>query len=102
MKLEKIKYTVIGFTVAAGFWFLDSGVHFLLYGESRFELVPGDFNELWMRTAILILISGFGIFTDISVGRLRKLQDDRNQLHLKLQETLTLLLGGFVSICCSC
>jgi hypothetical protein len=102
MKPKKIKYTLIGLLIAVGFWFLDSAIHFFLYGEYQFELVPRDLNELWMRTAILFLVTGFGIYIDISISRMKKVLDERDQLHLKLQETLTLLLGGFVSICCEC
>lgn len=102
MKPGKIKYTITGLLIATGFWFLDSAIHFFLYGENQFDMVPRDINELWMRAAIIFLVTGFGIFIDISLNRMHKLQDERNQLHLKLQETLTLLLGGFVSICCTC
>src|SRR5210317_669694 len=50
--------------LATGFWFFDSFVHYFAYGEPEFEIVPGEFNELWMRTLIIALIVSFGVFAD--------------------------------------
>ena len=56
--------TIAAFTMALSFWFFDSSVHYFLYKEPVFEYIPGDFNELWMRTVIVLLMMLFGIFAD--------------------------------------
>jgi hypothetical protein len=56
--------TTTALLLAVSFWFFDSLVHFFIYGESNFELIPAEFNELWMRTAIIVLMVLFGIFAD--------------------------------------
>ncbi len=52
--------------IALSFWFLDSAIHYFWYNELEFEIIPSDSNELWMRTAIFILLSAFGLFADFS------------------------------------
>lgn len=56
--------TIAAISLALVFWFFDSFVHFFIYGEPDFEFIPTEFNELWMRTAIVVLLSLFGIFAD--------------------------------------
>lgn len=57
-------FTITGFVLAIVFWFFDSSVHYFIYGESEFEFIPSDFDELWMRAVIAALFSLFGIFAD--------------------------------------
>ena len=57
-------FSIIAFIIALVFWFSDSLIHYFLYSESTFEMIPDDFNELWMRTVIILLILLFGVFTD--------------------------------------
>lgn len=102
MKDRKLRYSFSGLIIAVIYWFFDSSIHYFFYEEAKFEFIPSSSNELWMRSAIFILVVGFGIYVDISVNRMKKLYDERLQLQLKLDQTLTKLLGGFVSICFVC
>ncbi len=102
IKYRPYKYSLFGLFIAALYWFIDSSIHYFGYSEADFEIIPSEFNELWMRTAIFTLVIGFGAYVDISVKRIRILYEERYQLQLELDRTLTKLLGGFVSICCVC
>lgn len=62
--MKKYIFTLFAFIVAIVFWMFDSAVHFFIYGEPEFELFPHEFNELWMRSVIVILIVFLGILTD--------------------------------------
>jgi hypothetical protein len=55
-----------------------------------------------MRTSILLIVIGFGIYVNNSVNARRKLRNEQYQLQLKLEDAMTKLLGGFVSICSVC
>jgi predicted negative regulator of RcsB-dependent stress response len=55
-------YITIAVLIAAISWMAESLIHFFIYGEERFEVIPADFNEFCMRTLIAILIIGFGIY----------------------------------------
>ena len=57
-------FTFAAFIMSFVFWFFDSSVHYFLYNEPEFEVVPTDFNELWMRAVIVLLIVTFGIYAD--------------------------------------
>jgi len=102
MYYRQLKYSLSGLIVATTYWLFDSSIHYFFYEEAEFEFIPSTVNELWMRTIIFILVIGFGIYVDISVKRMKKLFDDKYQLQLKLDQTLTKLVGGFVPICCVC
>ncbi|MCK5760964.1 MAG: hypothetical protein KAH33_06690 [Candidatus Delongbacteria bacterium] len=99
MKISKLiqndPYKLIAMLMAVSYWFFDSSVHYFLYGEFEFEVIPSEFNELWMRLAIFLLIVGYGFFVDRSVRKLKKIQN-------KLENTLTKLLSGYMPICSSC
>jgi hypothetical protein len=68
--MKKRKYTIITSIIALVFWFFDTSVHYFIYNEPQFEFVPGDFNELWMRTVIVLLTLFFGIYADYSMKKL--------------------------------
>ncbi len=63
-------YLSIAVLVAIIYWFLDSSIHYFIYQEAQFELIPDDINELWMRISIVILIVAFGIFADYSSNKI--------------------------------
>lgn len=62
--MKRSIFTITGITVAFVFWFFDSFVHYFIYGEPDFEIMPEDFNELWMRIVIVSLIMLFGVYSD--------------------------------------
>lgn len=67
-------FTIASIIIAAVFWGFDSALHHIIYKETHFEIIPDDFNELWMRLVIVCLIVLFGIYAD-AVTRKRMLQE---------------------------
>ena len=65
-KNKKTKHYFIRFAIPLAFliWFLDSLIHYFWYGESEFEIIPSDFNDLWMRISIFVVLAAFGLFAD--------------------------------------
>jgi hypothetical protein len=84
-----------GLVLATVYWFGDSLIHYVVYEEQRFEFIPSGFNELWMRCVIVMLLIAFGVYAQASTNRMRRLR-------IQLNEAMTKLLGGFVSICSEC
>lgn len=68
--MKKKMFTIAAFLMALVFWFFDSFIHHFLYKEPEFHIIPDDFNELWMRAVIVILIMLFGIFSDYFINRI--------------------------------
>jgi len=81
-------YALITLSVAVFFWLFDSLVHLLFYGEAEFEFIPTEFNELWMRTTIFLLIIAMGIYAELSVKRLMRAEEEKFQLEKRLNESL--------------
>lgn len=68
--MQNRKYTIIASLIAFVFWFLDGSIHYFVYHEPEFEVIPSEFNELWMRIVIVILIVFIGIHADFSIKQL--------------------------------
>ena len=66
------KYTIIALFISTLFWFSDSFIHYFIYNETEFEIIPSDLNELWMRTSIILLLIVFGSYIDYSISKLLK------------------------------
>lgn len=68
--IKKRPYTIAAIIIAIGFWFFDTSVHYFFYNEEKFEFIPSDANEFWMRSTIAILIILFGTYIDYSTKKL--------------------------------
>jgi hypothetical protein len=68
--MKKRKYSIVAFVIAFIFWFLDASIHYFVYREPQFEFIPDDFDELWMRFVIILVIILFGIYADSSTRKL--------------------------------
>lgn len=68
--MKNIKYSATAFLIAFSFWFFDASIHYFLYDEPQFEVIPDDFNELWMRVVIVLLVILFGLYADTSTRKL--------------------------------
>ena len=62
--MKKKTFTILSLFIATVFWLIESVIHYYIFGESEFEFIPQDFNELWMRVVIVLLIFFFGVFSD--------------------------------------
>ncbi|MCW8855054.1 MAG: hypothetical protein OQK76_00985 [Gammaproteobacteria bacterium] len=85
--MKQIFFTSLSISIATLFWLFDSLIHYFIYGEVQLEIIPEDFNELWMRTVIIILLISFGIFADLFS---KKLLTKEKQLEaLKIYNSMT-------------
>lgn len=75
--MKKHFYTLTALFMSVVLWFIDSIIHFFIFNNENFEIIPDDFNELWMRSTIIILVIIFGIYVDHSA---RKLLQKEKQL----------------------
>jgi len=68
--MKKRLYSIVALVMALLFWFMDALIHYFVYGESQFEIIPSDNNELWMRLVIVLLLLVLGIYADLSSKKL--------------------------------
>lgn len=61
MKLYPRAIVRLSIVLALAFWLVDSCIHYFLYREPTFQIIPQDLNELWMRILICLLIVSLGV-----------------------------------------
>ena len=71
---KKKRFTIAAFEMALFFWVLESFLHHYVFEEPRFELIPSEMNELWMRIVIVFLIMLLGVFADAFIERILRRQ----------------------------
>ena len=93
------KFTIAAVVFALMFWFFDASIHYFVYGEARFELIPSDFNELWMRAAIVILLVFFGIYADATTRNLiiREKQLEAYRIHASMVHASRHILNNLLN-----
>lgn len=78
--MKKLNIIIAGSLISITFWFLESLIHIEFYKADRIEILPNDFNELWMRSIIVCLILAMSIYAQISQTRERKIEREKSQL----------------------
>lgn len=75
-------YLIFATLIALSFWLLESIVHYFGFDEMEFIFLPSDNNELWMRTALVILLVSFGFYADRTSKKIIKA--NLANFHLKI------------------
>ena len=66
----------------------ESLVHFFSNGGERFDVIPTDLNEFFMRTLVVVLIIGFGIYVDyITSKHVAELEERKERYKATVKET---------------
>jgi len=77
----KPRFKYYALTISIVYWIIDSTIHKLAFGEEEFEFIPGDINELWMRTLIVCLVLVFGFYIDYSMKKLVKKEQEKLEVY---------------------
>lgn len=81
---------------AFSYWFFDSAVHYFIYSELEFEIIPSNLNELWMRLIIFLLLITFGIFADYHTNKIIKKDIEKNDVYLVMLSASQHILNNFL------
>ncbi len=87
-----LKFSIL---LALAYWFFDSVVHHLGYGESEFEIIPSDFDELWMRCVIFILLLAFGAFADYHTNKIIEKDAEKHDVYMAMLGVTRHILNNF-------
>ena len=68
MRLRPSVIALLSLILAIVSWLSDSVIHFAIYEEPTFQIIPQDINELWMRSVICLLILSLGAVIARSVA----------------------------------
>lgn len=95
--VKKRQFVFIAFVVAVIYWFLESLIHHLIFDETEFEIIPGDMNELWMRTVIVLLIILYGIYVALSIDKIMHKQLEVVHMYSSITDTSHHILNNLVN-----
>lgn len=87
-------FLVCALVLALAYWMFDSAAHYFVYGEARFEFLPTNSNELWMRSAIFVLLVAFGIFADYHGQRMATQENEKNAVCKSALDATNNILGN--------
>ena len=100
------KYSMVfsAIVLAIIYWISEALIHSFIFNKDNFSLhlIPGDLNELWMRSLTFLLIVSFGIYANQQIINIQKSKDEKEKIQKKLEEALTNTLSGFIPICANC
>lgn len=94
---SKHYFLKIAILLALSYWFFDSTIHYFLYGELEFEVIPSAFNELWMRSTILILLVAFGIFADYHANEVKAQEAEKYAIYKTMLDASNHILRNFLT-----
>ncbi len=94
---KKHFFLKISVPLALAYWFFDSIVHYLGYGELEFEIIPSDFNEFWMRSIIFILLLAFGVFADYHTNKIIKKDAEKHDVYMAMLGVTRHILSNFLN-----
>jgi len=71
---------MIAVIVASLFWLLKSLIHWYIFAEVEFQLLPTDANEFWMRVIIFLLIIAVGVLADNRAARNDAVEKEKREI----------------------
>jgi len=89
--------TIMALAVATLYWIAESMVHRFVFEEEAFELIPLNFNELWMRVLIVVLMICFGVFGDAWSRRLVAKEDEKRQIFIATVSSTQHILNNLLN-----
>ena len=89
--------TIVALAVATLYWIAESMVHRFVFEEDAFELIPSNFNELWMRVLIVVLMICFGVFGDAWSRRLVAKEDEKRQIFIATVSSTQHILNNLLN-----
>jgi hypothetical protein len=78
--MRKYKYTIIICIAATLYWTAEALLHVFVFSDPESGFFPADINELWMRSAIVVLMILFGIYADIQTRRLLAKEEEKRDV----------------------
>jgi len=93
---KKYFFLKVAVPFSFSYWIFDSLIHYFGYGELEFELIPSDFNELWMRCAIFIMLVFFGVFADYHTHKIEKKDAEKFEVYATMLRATHHILNNFL------
>lgn len=90
-------YKFLGFLIAGLYWLFDSSIHKFIYCEEQFEFIPSEFNELWMRTAIIFMVILLGSYADYNTKKIIEKEKEKSKIFFVTVSASHHILNNFLN-----
>jgi ABC-type nickel/cobalt efflux system permease component RcnA len=90
-------YVPVSIVFALLFWVIDSLVHWRIYGEDTFEIIPTNLYEFWMRIITFVLLVCFGIYANYHTKRLITKEEEKRKIFKATADTSQHILNDFLN-----
>ncbi|MDH3976207.1 MAG: hypothetical protein OEV42_18195 [Deltaproteobacteria bacterium] len=95
--MKKTNYTLTALLISLFYWIIESVIHWRIFLEAGFELIPSEFNELWMRIIIIILFLSFGIYADYQTKKLLKKEEEKERIYFATVRSTQHILNNLLN-----
>lgn len=97
MVMNNHRYKSLGLLIACLYWLADSLIHKFFYGEIHLEFIPQDFNELWMRLAIFLMVICLGAYADFHTKEILLKEAEKRKVFLSTVSATNHILNNFLN-----
>ena len=94
--VDKNYYLKRSFIFIFLYWLIDSSIHFFVFDEVIFEIIPSEINELWMRCMITILLIVFAIFADKHAKKVAQKEQEKTEVYISMLNANQHILNNFL------
>ena len=78
---HKVHIILVGIAAVFFYWLYESLIPFLIFNSGdKFELIPMDSNDFWMRIAFCLLIMLFALYAQITSTKVERLREEKLKL----------------------
>jgi hypothetical protein len=95
--MRKYKYTIIICIAAALYWAAEALLHIFVFSDPESGFFPTDINELWMRSAIVVLMILFGIYADIQTRNLLAKEEEKRDVFVATVSSTQHILNNLLN-----
>ena len=94
----KDRHLTILFTILAVLWWpFESFIHYYIFHESSFDLLPTDTNELWMRSLVFVMLVCLGVYADRQTGKIVAKEQQKRDIYLATVSSTQHILNNLIN-----
>jgi len=95
--MQHHKFKIASLLFAGGFWLMESLIHLLFFHAARYELLPRDPNEIWMRMVLVLLLLTCGVYVDHHMEMKRRKEQEKTDIYEAMIYSTHNILNNFLN-----
>ena len=95
--LHKYEIRIVVFIVVVFYWVVESALHKFIFADNRFDLIPSDANELWMRGLVVVTMILFGAYVEFHMRRVAEKEKEKADIYMAMLRSSNHILNNFLN-----